>query len=245
MKNIFLLFLFTTSVIVAQGALGKVSSFVINERLDYRDPVDLKLGRYEAYEINIGRGDNFAVELKSEDFWPVLLLMSPSKKSILKFPVSGENIVRFDTTISESGTWELYVIGDTNTVGSYSCEVGFADSAAMSWEIKDDCSAVKYFVNHANANFIFLRTGQAVAPDFIDDLNFSEGKVEFQLLNKKNKTFNELSSELKSCLGDKWIADEEISDANKEYFVENVFKNRRTVVLENLNGKIKIVVEKE
>lgn len=234
MKKLLVLLLALYAITNAQNKIPKVSSFIINEELGYNDPVDLKLGRYEVFEIKIGQGDNLAVELESQEFWPVLLLISPSKKSIIKFPKGGESSVFFDTTITESGTWELYVIGDTNSVGKYTCEIGFAEEEALIIpDSKDECSVINYFKVLANANFIFVRGKKDWSEiSNISEVHFNDKKVSFNIKSVKPVELESEKEKLLSCLGKRWIVDSEeaVGDGFKLRLIENVFKNRRYLI---------------
>ncbi len=231
MKKLIIFLLFAISTVFSQESKN-ISSFIINDELNINDPVDLKLGRYEAFEINIGAGDRLAIELSSDDFWPVLLLISPSKKSILRFPTSG-NIVKFDTTIVEGGSWEFYVIGDTNAVGKYKCEVGFASKEVFhSLKNNDECSVIRFFLQQAEANFIFIRNKKDFEyPSFVRNVDFDNGEVKLNILTNEKLTPDILSKKLLDCLGDNWLKDSIQSgrDGFTLRLIENTFKNRKYI----------------
>jgi hypothetical protein len=230
MRKLIFVFIVYASILSAQESNLKISSFIISDELGFDDPVDLKLGRYEAYEINIGKGDNLAVELSSDDFWPVLLLMSPSKKPIIKFPI-GNNRVIFDTTITEGGTWELYVMGDTNSVGKYKCEIGFAEKEALEIpKSQDECAELNYFLSHAEANFVFLRNKKNLNLFAnISDIKFNENRVSFSLDSGGTASLESFKSKISKCLGSGWLIDSEDkrTGAFEVKFIENTFKNRK------------------
>ncbi len=246
MRLVGILFLLIFNLIHAQ----EINSFVIEDELNIDDPVDLQIGRYEAYELNIGEGDRLAIELKSQDFWPALLLISPSKNSILKLPQEN-NTVFFDTTIYEGGTWEFYVIGDTNTIGKYSCEVGFATNNALKFKGNDLCSSLNYFTKNSNANFIFLRNRKLTELPGGIEVEKIDNKSCTILFDLKNLMNDKIDSKLLNCLGDGWLIDKEAVISNNKHFriIENKFKERRILDCEfNRNekeAKLKVIISKE
>ncbi len=240
-KILFLIFLVVVANIYAQRS-ALVSSFTIKEEINKADPIDPELGRYDAYELNVDKGDHIAFKLKGKNFQPFLLLVSPSKKSFLKVPSKKASEIVFDTVATERGNWEFYILSDTNSTGSYECTIAFAtDEALQVPDSKDFCGIVKYLLLQSDGKFLFLRNlnvARMLFPNEDATVQISDEQIQIRL--KKSSKFTDYVREVKKCVGEKYYS-EQILNGIK--YVENIFKQQHFLELrkgENGNLKIKI-----
>ncbi len=240
----FLLLLFSAVLFLNVYAQEKavVSSFTINEKISKSDKLDPALGRYDAYELNVDKGDRIAFEVKAKKFLPFLLLVSPSQKSFFKIPDKSKSIL-FDTLATEKGNWSFYVLADSNSFGKYSCTVAFANSSAMVLpKAKDICGKIKYLILHSDGEFLFLRnngipTKLFPGKELKADVQDCCVKLE---LSGSRKEYENYIKEIEKCLDGKYYSEKSGGGIK---FTENVFKKKHYVLLHWNSSGEKIEIE--
>ncbi len=186
MKRIFFSFVLIASIFFAQEKKMNfnVESFVINDSLTAKAPVEKNLGRYNNFEIHLNKADEIAISLKAEGFLPLALFVSPGGRKFVFNSEDGKQ-VNFVKEIEESGNWNLFIIGGENESGKYVCRVSFADSSAVLPQQKlRTCDFLRFFVAHSKAEFAFLKENlrkKIALPELVN------GKVLSKKFNEKNR----------------------------------------------------------
>lgn len=231
---------------------ANVYSYTIKDSLTYYSPVDPRYGRYEAYTITVGKGDELDIKLISKDFWPSFFLVSPSKKTTIVHAQKYGNIAEFKDIMTQTGNYDLYVISDTTETGKYSIMISFASANFI--HLKKNagfCESLDFIVNHANAEFIFLK-GKSFKKNNYDSNTKITGSLsnkiihnkiwEFHSLLFKSKNLNDaetfyrkLVSRVNNCLGETWWDEEKPArkDIIKQHkFTQSSTKGTNTVIVE-------------
>ncbi|MCF8241839.1 MAG: hypothetical protein K9J16_10665 [Melioribacteraceae bacterium] len=244
-----LLSIILTLTISAQESLFQVGSFTIHDELTVQDPIDPDYGRYDAYEVYLSKGDRIAINLSAKEFWPFMFLVSPENETVFVYPDKEKRITTLDTVAFETGNFDLYVVGDTNSFGKYDCEINLASSRSQL--IKEDvdlCTSIKYVLEHANADFYFLKDGLYNGEVEVWNSNVKitgsnenkisiMGRESFQskfyhgdVKAEAENLFNELVSQIKDCLNDGWRETEKdwYESGNSNNYKEKFVKNYET-----------------
>ncbi len=245
---ILLLFFVFGGIAEAQTLERNFSSFVIKDEINKHDPVDPKLGRFDAYELNAGKGDRVAFELISKKTPLYLLLVSPSGKSSLHVPERNRGEVFLDTVISEAGNWSFYIIADSNKNARYSCTVAFASPHSLELpREKSFCTRIRFLLSLADARFLFAHNNKLIETLFADEnirKAFSpDGRKITVTISDTEANPREITKELKKCLGKDYLQD--VVTSHSVRFVENTFKENHFVEIATQKGKTKITVGKE
>ncbi len=239
---------------IAQN-LSPISTFTIKDKLSKDDLIDPTLGRYDAYQINVGKGDLIAFKLYAKKFVPFLLLISPSQKAILRTPsVKKMHEVSFDTVAFEQGNWDMYIIGDTSAFGNYTCIVGFAAPKSVVLKKFNFCEKLKFLFNQSNANFLFLNTDSIIKYFSLSDSNVTinnrDNYVKFKLAefnseNDLSQKFKELVKLTSECLGDKFYSKKvkPSGSLSSVIIIENAYKNNHYVIFSKKKDKKKYFIE--
>jgi len=241
LKIISLLIIFTITILAQEQ--NPNSSFTISDKLSKDDLIDPTLGRYDAYQINVGKGDLIAFKLTAHKFIPFLLLISPSHKAILKTPTKTDlHTVNFDTVAFEKGNWDMYIIGDTSAFGQYKCIVGFASPQSVKLKNSSFCGKIKFLLKQSDANFLFLNTDSIMKyfqiPDSSIEINNENNFISFTIANFKSKKatiekFKQYLNAISECLGNNYYS-KKINPQG--YFVgiiiyENTYKNNHYIIV--------------
>ncbi len=182
----FLLLTFFVSVFAQNKNSFNVESFEIVDSLTSDDQIEKDLGRYNNFEIHLNKGDKVAINLKTDKFAPLILLVSPQGEKFV-YPSKDGKEVAFTQNVNETGNWNLFVIGGENDTGNYVCKIGFADSGALNFsEMSNLCEFLKFVASHARADFVFLKENLRNVPNLPprDELKILDAK-----LTKKNELF--------------------------------------------------------
>jgi len=203
----------------------RVESFVIDGELTKDDPISDGLGRINAIELNLQKGDKLYSTLTA-DFIPMLVLTAPSGEYKVNYPDEESLMASYETTINESGRWLLLVVGDSTDSGAYTLSNKYASASSLEFDKSGDyCKNIELLKNHLKADFHFLKG------DLIDeeDVVYSS-KVDFP--GVKIATIEGLGNEIfKTKLYDG-------DDKSKAEIIFNETVASLSVCLEDWNKKI-------
>lgn len=251
MKIIFkifvLLFVFYNSGIYAQQKFH-VEYNQIKGKLTATDKYKKDFGRYHGYEIPLYEGDGVIFIAYSEDFKPSLALVTPNGTVFRQNKNKKNDFVQINTTIPASGTWILFVIGDSSSSGNYELQYGFADKNSLSpGKHPDFCTALDFVLEHANAYFLLLdnpvdsRKTKIEFPGaldvFFDDTNGTYTLTFYQGndLKQAQSVYAKHNSLVKKCLAQNFSVDSSKQDKTEEY------KNTYVLFTEKTNQKPRMV----
>ena len=215
-KWTFWILFFAISVITSQNQNFQVEYYSTEGELTEKDLVKKDFGRFDGFEIPLGKGEKVHFFVYSDNFNPHLVLISPSEETFIQSPDYGNDFAILETLITESGDWLLYILADSTDLGSYYFQYAFANPSSLTLDAEADfCTTLSFLLAHANANFIFLEKGTTEAPDvrlngstdvFIDGNDGSYNAVMYQgnNLKKAESLYDSLRSELKNCLANNW-----------------------------------------
>lgn len=257
------LFLSLSILIYAQENKFTVEQFTIDGELTMEDIFQPDFGKFDPYEFYLNQGDRIRIELTAA-FPPMLVIVSPSEQSKILYPENGNPTAIFDSEIRESGTWFVYVVGDSADTGAYQIFARYAAKDFITLEPNQDfCKNIDYIVTHARADFFFLQNRDIQkSPEGWESntlingaksaMVIEEGKNKYSALmyrgdlkEEAELVYNYLSEKIKNCLS-VWKTNEENSgDDRKLSFSildESVTKNAELVMSSGSEYSVKIFI---
>ena len=226
MRAVFLFIIFSFSVTLFAQDI-RVEKFVIDGELKTTDPISEGLGRINAVQLNFTKGDKFASELKA-DFVPMLVLVPPSGDYIIEYPDQQTLVAKYEGEISETGSWFLYIVGDSTDIGFYTLTNRYASASSMEFG-NDECSNLKNLIQHSKTDFYFLQdsnsngsiksykglSGKIISnSETLLSINLYEGNS----FEDAIQILNDSSIEIEQCLGTDYQKSESgwMNDENNE-----------------------------
>lgn len=210
--SIFFLGLFQTLIAQFDVEFNKIEG-----NLNKNDKYQYNFGRYDGYEIPLYEGEAVNFLVYSDKFSPRLVFVNPSGKVFKEAFTDKSNIASIITTVSESGSWILYVVGDSSAEGNYTLQFAVASSNSTELQPNSDfCTTLNFIIAHAKAYFLLLETPinskQAFVKlndaldAFIDesDGSYVAKFYEGNNLGDAEKIFRELTEKISHCLGKLW-----------------------------------------
>ncbi len=184
-----ILFLFA-SLLLAQDIDFRTEAFVFEGELSYEDPFQKEFGRYDAYQLQFNKGDFVRFNVHAE-FAPLLVFVNPNNEYALTYPSEESQMVVYEREIEQTGTWLLYVVGDSLDVGKHFVNVNYVSAGAKKFSRnRDFCSSVQFLLAHANSGFFFLKEEKEDgAEDYFDSKFKFEGALNTEIVSKWNETF--------------------------------------------------------
>ncbi|MEW6702658.1 MAG: hypothetical protein AB1298_08050 [Bacteroidota bacterium] len=217
LKFVFMIFL--TQLIHAQEKQQKfqVDFNEIKGELTSKDLFKKDFGRYDGYEIELFEGEAVNFVAYSKEFQPALAFVNPKGAIFQHSTANNKNFASIITTISASGVWILYVIGDEKSSGSYTLQTAIAEPAALSLSSDADfCVTLDFLLAHSSAYFLLLenlalterklvKLNDAVDA-FIDDEDgsYNASYYDGNELSEADAVFKNISEKIKSCTGKNW-----------------------------------------
>ncbi|MEN8191997.1 MAG: hypothetical protein ABFS12_04230 [Bacteroidota bacterium] len=216
----------------------------LNGELSEDDNYEESIGRFDAYEMKLGKGDYIKINLKAE-FFPLLTVVSPSGKYNIAYPQDNNLEVIHGQKIDETGHWYIYVSGDKTDVGKHEMNIYYVSENSRDLPAQTDiCTITNFVLAHSNTNFFYFTDWDVFAESqeiFKNTSRSSNGNISSFVLEtdemvSKNK-FDEWSYQISECLGYDW---EEKGSNNKIRF--NEINGDRSIELIYDNEKIKLVI---
>jgi hypothetical protein len=251
MIKYFLILILLTTHFFAQTSFN-VESFEIKEEFTESDPIDESLGKFQNFEIHLNKGDKVSIDISTQNFVPLLILISPKNHKYVESSQNGKTI-SFQENIDETGNWSLFIVTGKDDLGKYNCKISFSDEKSLTFPEKLTLQQfIDYFVAHSQADFVFLSEKlihQGKAFSLISE-NSSFEKVEFigksivfkLSISDKKSVFEELSKLLSEQFPD-WRFTKGKKIKKEDDFVtsialiENEKQNPRFVTIKLIEGK--------
>ncbi len=134
-----------------------VEYYSVDAELSKEDMQKPEFGRYDGYKFPMNKGELATFIVYSEEFNPLLVLVTPEGKVFYQSKKHQSGLASFTSKIPISGEWVVYVLGNSNDEGKYLFQYGFANADAQ--VIPNDnefCKTLEFLKAHSNAHFVFL-----------------------------------------------------------------------------------------
>ena len=221
----------------------------IKGSLTKKDEFKKGFGRYDGIQIPLYKNEAVNFVVYSDKFSPRLMFLTPGGKPYKQSESDNGDVASLISSVSESGDWLLFVVGDSSAQGNYTLQ--YAIAGANSLELpkgSDFCTTLDFIVAHANAYFLLfenpVESKQAFvklngAEDaFIDesDGSYTAKMYEGNDLNEAQNKFDELSKKIDNCFGKDWSKTVQSWTSTEDYKVKTVmyaekFKSKQRYVL--------------
>ncbi len=245
MKKYLLIILFCTPFLFSQEN-NYVEFSSDKGRLTITDDQKAEFGRYDGFELNLNAGENLYFMAFSEEFPPIVAVADSSGKVLAEDFGNDDGLVSINTIIKKSGTYFLYILNRTNSLGNYLFQYAITSSNMLKYNGKDFCSLSDFLLKHSKAYFVFLQNpkSQLLNSQQFLDAYLDEENVSVNLRLNESDNFKEIETKLKTVLADlkkcglsnwkelkKKNMDNSEFDESKIILTENVKTNPRTVEL--------------
>ncbi len=241
--------LILSSVVFAQTYNFDTHMLNLKGELSSDDAYQDNFGRFDAYQLNMNKGDYIKIKLKA-DFFPLITIVAPSGIHKISFPADQNPVVNLEKEINETGRWYIYVSGDSTDVGAHELQLCYvAESTRQLPPGSDICTITQFLLAHSKTNFFYYRDKDCDVKNGSWDVDLPNqnlfdnvevkakgNSVSFVLQTNSNvnkNKFGEWSYQISECLSDDWI--EKGSD-NQTVFTES--SGTRKIKIEFSGGKI-------
>lgn len=239
-----------SSVVFAQTYNFDTHMLDLKGELSSDDAYQDNFGRFDAYQLNMNKGDFIKIKLKA-DFFPLLTLVAPSGIHKISFPADQNPVVNLEKEINETGHWYIYVSGDSTDIGAHELQLCYvAENTRQLPPGSDICTITQFLLAHSKTNFFYYRDKDCDIENGSWDVTLTDqnlfdnaevkakgNSVSFilQTNNNVNKNkFGEWSYQISECLSDNWI--EKGRSDNQTIFTES--NGTRKIKIKYENGKI-------
>lgn len=245
MKKYLLIILFCTPFLFSQEN-NYVEFSSDKGRLTITDDQKAEFGRYDGFELNLNAGENLYFMAFSEEFPPIVAVADSLGKVLAEDFGNDDGLVSINTIIKKSGTYFLYILNRTNSLGNYLFQYAITSSNMLKYNGKDFCNLSDFLLKHSKAYFVFLQDpkSQLLNSQQFLDAYLDEENVSVNLRLNESDNFKEIETKLKTVLADlkkcglsnwkeskKKNMDNSEFDESKIILTENVKTNPRTVEL--------------
>jgi hypothetical protein len=189
----------------------------INGILTTKDPVKKDFGKYKGFEIDLYEGEKVNFLVYSTDFHPSLALVNPNGEVINHSSGEAKDYANLNTSISVSGNWILYVIGDLNANGKFLLRNSIAEQNSLTLpESSDFCTTLDFILAHSTAYFVLLENSisanqKTVKLNGAMDQFFDENDGSYNVLyyngneaSEAEEVLDKLKSQILNCIGSSW-----------------------------------------
>ncbi|MFH1194454.1 MAG: hypothetical protein V1720_02000 [bacterium] len=238
-KSIIIIFFLFVSLSFAQQTKFTVEQFTIDGELTMEDLLQPEFGKFDPYEFYLNQGDRIRIELTAA-FPQMLVIIAPSEQSKVLYPENGNDAAIYDSEISESGTWFVYVVGDSSDVGAYQIFARYTSKDFIRIAPNQDfCANINFVLTHTRAELFFLENRDfpktsvgwesntlingAVSASVIEgEKNIYEAVMyEGDIKEEAELVYNYVSEKLKNCLTDWEVIEKKMDSARIINFVKS------------------------
>jgi hypothetical protein len=190
----------------------------INGQFTSKDTIKKDFGKYKGYEIELYEGEKVNFLVYSTDFQPSLALVNPNGEMVNHSSGEGKGYANLFTSISRSGNWILYVIGNENATGKFLLRNSIAEpNSFILPDSSDFCTTLDFILAHSNAYFVLMENSsktnkQTIRLNGAIDKFFDENDGSYNVLyyngnesKEVDNVFAKLTTQIKNCIGSSWI----------------------------------------
>jgi hypothetical protein len=239
MKKYFIVILLFATIISAQKN-DYIEFFSDKGRLTITDDQKAEFGRYDGFQLYLNNGENLYFMAYSEEL-PVIVAVADSTGKVIAEDFGNEDgLVSINTKIKKSGSYFLYILNRTNSLGNYYFQYAIASNSMLKYTGKNElCGYIEFLLKHTNAYFVFLQNpkkqlgeSNLILDSYLDEETVTVNLRLFETDNKNDaeKKKSEYFQLMKKCgLGD-W-------KENKSKIIENSDYNElKTTLTENVKS---------
>ncbi len=153
-----LIWLFSPALSAQEPPEYQVLTVTFQDTLMPTDEFEPDFGRFDAFELQVSRGDRLLIAARARTFSPTIVLIAPDEQSFVASPEGQSREVFYTTTVPIDGTYLLIIRGDSAALGPYRVDCWWAKANSLAPASPGDlCDELNFLAAHANADFFFLK----------------------------------------------------------------------------------------